>query len=103
MPALLLALLLAAARTITGQFTIVYAPDDGTQTVAPLPPSSGTTVAAYQWSAKTGSYTIYNGSLDGNGNVSIPGVPAGNYFLAINDPSLGLSFSEMSTSTPDLS
>jgi hypothetical protein len=105
---LAIALLAApAARTINGSFTVVYAPDDGTRTTQPLPAADGTTVSAYSWNKATGGYDVHAGTIDASGNVTIPGVPEGHYFLAVNNTDffgfLTTSLTELTTSKPDLS
>jgi hypothetical protein len=102
-PIILAALLCApATRTISGSFTTIFAPDDGSRTSIPTTLPDGFAVSAYWWNKKTNSYEIFPGSVDAAGNLSIPNVPTGKYFLAAPDL-FSFTLIEFDTSTPDLS
>ncbi len=91
----------AGPRTVTGTFSTVYWKDDGTQTLVSSAPSN-TSVSALVLSGNT--YQTYPGTVGATGTFTIPGVPAGSYFLDVSDADGGaMQLTQMSTSTPDMS
>jgi len=83
-------------RTVTGTFRKVHWLDDGTRVTVPAPPSaagsprpSAPAVSALVPTAS--GYEVKPGTVDAAGNLSIPGVPQGRYFLAVEGSALDLS------------
>src|SRR5258706_11003509 len=97
---LALALLLAAhTRTVSGTFQSIYWLDDGTRITRPTPPTGNWSAVVFDH--RTGQYQRFPGTVDASGNLSIPGVPHGSYFL---ESESGTRFwNEFSASDLDLS
>jgi len=94
----------ALARDVTGAFRTTFWQDDGTTTMVPAPQPAGSTVSALVRDAHApGGYRIYPGSFAADGSFTVPGVPKGRYFLAIdNGFGWGPILYELSTSRPDM-
>lgn len=83
-------------RTVTGTFQLVHWTDDGARTAVPTPPDpsasprpSAPPVAALVPTAA--GYDVKPGTVDAAGRLSIPGVPQGRFFLAVEGSVLRLS------------
>ncbi len=72
-------------RTVTGAFTTVYRPDDGTSTTLSTPPPYGQRVTALLVpdDSPTG-YTEFPITLGGDNTFTVEEVPSGSYFLQLD-------------------
>ena len=98
-------------RTVTGAFTTVYRPDDGSSTTLSTPPPFRQTAAALLVpdQSQTG-YTEFPITLGKDNTFIVEGVPTGSYFLQLDTTSYGPPFptifsslTELTTDSPDLS
>lgn len=88
-------------RTVTGTLADVWWEDDGTQVTAPMALPAGTNV----WAIPMGQSTRLPGTLDlATGNISIPNVPEGKYWLMLNERASNgpVLLEEHESSTPNL-
>jgi hypothetical protein len=92
-------------RTVTGAFTTVYTPDDGSSTKLSTPPPfrQRATALLVPDDSQTG-YTEFPITLRKDNSFTVEGVPTGSYFLQLD--STGYNYSsliELTTDSPDLS
>ncbi len=74
-----------ALRTVSGTFQTTYWPDDGTKTTLSTPPPDGRTAKAILVpDASATGYTTLPITLNANQGFSVPDVPAGPYFLQLD-------------------
>jgi hypothetical protein len=74
-------------RTVSGAFKTTYTPDDGSRTtVSSPPPDEQTATAILVPDGTAAGYTSIPITLDANQSFSLPGVPAGSYFLQLDAP-----------------
>lgn len=101
----------APTHTVAGQFTTVFAPDDGTRTSKPTPPLSGNLNALLSHGFGAG-YQSFPIALGADQSFSVANVPAGPYLLrfdgpgynpAATGPVIQVSLLELTTGAPDLS
>src|SRR5262252_1449646 len=96
-------------RTVTGAFTTVYMPDDGSSTTLSTPPPFGETAAAFLVpdQSQTG-YTEFPITVGKDNTFTVEGVPTGSYFLQLDTtvyvplPIIFSSLTELTTDSPDL-
>ena len=96
------------ARTVSGAFTTVYVPDDGSSTTLSTPPPFGQRAVALLVpdDSPTG-YTEFPITLGEDNTFTVEGVPIGSYFLQLDiayNPTLTYSnLFELTADSPDLS
>jgi hypothetical protein len=98
-----------ATRTVTGAFTTVYMPDDGSSTTLSTPPPFGQmpTNLLVPDSSPTG-YTAFPITLGPDNTFTVEAVPSGSYFLQLDfgspfDPAVHSNLIELTADSPDLS
>ena len=97
-------------RTVSGAFTTVFMPDDGSSTTLSTPPPFRQTAAALLVpdDSETG-YTEFPITLGKDNTFTVEGVPTGSYFLELDTtiytpvPAISSSLIELTTDSPDLS
>jgi len=98
------------SRIVTGAFTTVYMPDDGSSTTLSTPPPFRQTVTALLVpdDSQTG-YTEFPITLGKDNTFTVEGVPKGSYFLELDTtlytpvPIISSSLIELAADLPDLS
>lgn len=97
-------------RTVTGAFTTVFVPDDGSSTTLSTPPPPGQRAVNLLApdDGQTG-YTVFPITLEADNTFTVEGVPSGSYFLQMDarylfDPvAVYSNLTELTVDSPDLS